>query len=212
MAPSSPFTALPPRLRHRIEEHQPETVAPAFAQQLRVQAEQEFEHRPAAHSGRLVGIAAETEGDRATLHFPQPIANPERRRQALARQNGVLDTGQLPDEAPAAGDDQAVVRYFSDIGEHHPPAVLEAGRLAGVEFYPHAPEEAVQRHRQIFRLTQAGRNPDQAGLIDEFCLPADDGDFRPVSRARSLRTAASAAKPVPMIVTFFMYPDSVIEP
>jgi hypothetical protein len=54
-------------VRHGIEEHQPDPVAPPLAPQLGIEAEEEFEHRPAAHGHRFVRVAGEAERDGAVL-------------------------------------------------------------------------------------------------------------------------------------------------
>ena len=93
----------------RVEEHEFEAVAPAFAPELLVDAEQKLEHRPAAHGRGFVRVASKADGNGAATHCEQALADALGGRDAFARRDGVFDARQLLDEAAARGDDQCVV-------------------------------------------------------------------------------------------------------
>jgi hypothetical protein len=159
-----------------IEEGQLHAIPPAPATQPGVDAEQQFEHRAAAHGGGLGRVAAEAHGDAAAGHFLQPIADRFGRRHAFAKGEGVLDAGQLLDEAAAGGNDQCVVGHLALVGDDGTAAVFQAGYAAGDEFDGMVLDEAVQRKDQVLALADAGGHPDQAGKIDEFRLGGDQRD------------------------------------
>ena len=106
------------RLGAGVEEHQLESVTPAFAAQLGVDAEQKLEHWPAAHGLLLLRIGRKADGDGAAVHGVQPFAYLLGRRNALAGDDGVFYSRQFSDDAPAGGDHQRVVVHRAAGGVH----------------------------------------------------------------------------------------------
>jgi multidrug efflux pump subunit AcrA (membrane-fusion protein) len=160
-----------------IEEHQLELLAPTFAPQLLVDAEQRNSNigPPRTAVGSL-GLPA-----KPTAMVPPCMARRRSRmalgrRNALAGRDGVLDAGQLLDEAPAAGDHQtrrwptspAVV---STCGRRRRP-----GDLGGHVVHLHAPKEVVQRHDQLSARAQAAGDPDDAGQVVQLGARRHQGD------------------------------------
>ena len=160
----------------RAEEHHFEMPAPAFAPKLAVDAEQELEHRSAAHRRRFLRVAGESDRDRATRHRPQPITDLFACGNALARCDRVFDARQLPNEAPATGDQDRVVGEFAVVGQHPAAAVGEAGDVGLMEADVHASQEGVERHHQVLPPTQPGGNPDDAGQVVERLARRDQRD------------------------------------
>ncbi len=161
---------------HRIEEGELDLLAAAFAPQLGVEPEQEFENRPAAHGRRLVGVTGEAEGHGPALQGGDPLAQALHRSDALAGQDGVLDARQLLDEAPAAGDDESVIFRRACRGQYRAPAVGETRGLARDKIDVVRAQELVQRHHQVLGLALARRQPDEAGQVDEFAARRDQAD------------------------------------
>jgi hypothetical protein len=90
-----------------VEKGQFDLVALALLAQQGVEAEQQFEHRAAAHRGGFVRVAAEAERDASAAHCIDPVADGFRRGDAFAQGQRMFDAGQFLDEAAAGGDDQA---------------------------------------------------------------------------------------------------------
>ena len=113
------------------EEDDAEALAPALLAQLPIEPEQELEDRAAAHGRGLLWVAREAHGDGAAIHGSQPIADLLGGGDALTGRDRMLDAGQLFDEAPTAGNDQAVVLDCSGIGLQQAAAVAQTSRRRG---------------------------------------------------------------------------------
>jgi hypothetical protein len=98
-------------------------LPPAFALELLVDAEEELEHRAAAHRSGFVGVAAKTHCDGAAWHGAQAVTDLFGRSNPFAGCDGVLDTWQLLDEAPAAGDHERIVADLARRGLDNPTTV-----------------------------------------------------------------------------------------
>ena len=166
-----------PRFLRRREEHEAETVPPPLLAQEGVDAEQELEDRAAAHRRGLLRIAGETERQRTAVERGEAVADPGRDLDTTARQVGVLDPGQLAQEAPARRDHQAVIRDLAGVGQQHAAAIAQALGRRRVVVHPHALEETLQRDHQVGRLPQPGRYPDRARVVDELRARRDDVDL-----------------------------------
>ena len=153
------------RLRGGVEEHQLEAFASALAAQLRVDAEQELEHRPAAHRHGFIRITGKAHGNGAALQGAQPVANLLSGGDAFAGRDGMLDARQLFNEAPAGGDDERVVAHLARAGEHRAPAALQAVDLGRHVAHAHALKKRRQRHDELLARAQAARDPDDAGQV-----------------------------------------------
>jgi hypothetical protein len=138
----------------------------------------EFEHRAAAHGHRFVRVAGKAERDGAGLQGGHLLAQALDGCDALAGQDGMLDAGQLLDEAAAAGDHQAVVGDGAGAGLQLPAVRAEPGCLAGDEIDALLAEEFLQRHHQVLGLALAGRQPDQAGQVGQRRLRREQRDLR----------------------------------
>jgi hypothetical protein len=152
----------------RVEEAQFEALAPTFAAQLLVDAEDKLEHRPAAHRHRLVGVAGKAEGDAAALHLAQPVADLLGRGDAFARRDRMLDARQLLQKAPAGGDDERVVLHIARRGLHQTGIGRKPGHLGGVELHVHAAQEVLQRHDELLASAQPAGDPDDARQVVQF--------------------------------------------
>ncbi len=161
-----------------VEKHQLHLVAFALAAQPGVDAEQQFEHRPAARRRGLLRVAAKAAGDAPAVHRQQPLADFFRRRHALAQRDGMFDTRQLFDEAPARGDDQAVVLHRPAGRQHRAPAVLQPGHFGGEKVDAVLVQKRRQVDDQIAALAHPRGHPDQAGQIDELGLGRHQSDTR----------------------------------
>ena len=80
-------------LVHRREEDELHPLPSPHLAQVCIQAEQELEHRPAAHRRRLERIAGKSEGDGAVRRRRDPVAHLLGCGDALAGRHGVLDSG-----------------------------------------------------------------------------------------------------------------------
>ena len=158
------------------EEHQLEAVAAALAAQLLVDAEQELEHRTAAHRAGFVRIAGKAHGDGATLQRLQTVANLFGGGDPLARRDGVLDARQLLQEPPARRDDQAVVGDVAQSCLDDAAALAQTGDLGAAKRHAHAPQEVVQRHHQVGALAHPARNPDDPRQVVQFGTRRDQRD------------------------------------
>ena len=161
----------------RGEEVQAETLPTPFLAQLAVHPEDKLEDGSAAHRARLVGVSCEAHGDAAAVHRLDAIANRLRRGDALARRDGVLDAGELLDEASATADDESVVLDRAGGGLERAPVRAQSGRLPGEMAHAHPLEEGAQIDAQILAAADAAGHPNQARIVDEFGLGADERDL-----------------------------------
>ena len=161
---------------HGVEKHQFDLVTAPLAPQLGIESKQEFEDRAAAHGRRLIRITGKAQRDRTVLKRLEPIAYLHCCANALARGDGVLDPRQLLDKASTAGDDQAVVVNGSVGGDHGTTAIRQPCGLAGMKVDMMLFEKILKRNDQIACLTQPGRNPDEAGQVNQYRPRGDDGN------------------------------------
>jgi len=132
--------------------------------------------------------------DGAAVHGLKPVANRLGRRDALAGRDGVLDARQLLDEAPAARDDQAVVGDVAGARVQNSPVIAEPDGLGSAMVDTHAPEKGPKIDTQVIALAQPGRHPDEARVVDEFRLRADDGDVERRVRVAQRRDGRQRAE------------------
>jgi hypothetical protein len=154
-------------------------VAPALLAQQRVEDEQIFEHRAAAHGALLVRVGGEADGNRSARHGGEAAGVVLGDREPLARHERVLDARQLADEAAAAGDDEMVVGVRARLAQDGAAAVGEAGDSVLHELDAMAGEEIAQRNAQARCVAQAGGNPDARRQIVQFVARRDQRDVRP---------------------------------
>ena len=96
---------------------------------------------------------------------------------AATGDGGMFYSGQSGEIASAGGDDQAVIPDLAAIGLDHPAAIPDACCRTLMKYHLFAAEKILQLDRDIVSVADARRNPDEAGVIEKFRLPADDGDF-----------------------------------
>ena len=75
---------------------------------------------PPPHSLGLQRVTGEPQGDDTPCHLPEAIADALGGGDPLAGGNRVLDAGQLLDEAPARGDDEAIILDGARAGLQYP--------------------------------------------------------------------------------------------
>ena len=132
----------------------------------------------AAHRARFVRVGGKTDGDGAAIKRGEPVANRLAGSRALTRDDGILDTRQFPDEAPARGDHQIIVLDNTRRGAHAPAALLDRFHDAEMPFDPVLREEARERHGDFAGIAHLRRHPDQARQIDQTVARRHDRDLR----------------------------------
>ncbi len=160
----------------RAEEVQGEVLPAPVLAQPGIDSEEELEYGAAAHGRRLLRVARKAECDRPRFHGLESIAQASDLLWSAAGKKAVLDAGQLAQELPAAGDDQAVVGDLARFGVERPGVVGQAGGARGVMVDAHALEEALERCDQVLGPALAGGDPDRARVVDQFRLGADHVD------------------------------------
>ena len=88
------------------------------------------------------------------------------------------DAGQLLDEAPAGGENQAVVDDIAGARLHGAAVIGEARDFGRDKAHALALQKAVQRHDQILTAAQAARDPDDAWKVVQFRARCDQRDLR----------------------------------
>src|SRR3546814_16220105 len=92
------------RLLRGIEEHQFKALAASLPTQQGVDAEQELEHRPAAHRARLLRVAGEADRDGAAVHRREAVVERRGRGEPTAGQDRCLGAFEVAQVSSVGGD------------------------------------------------------------------------------------------------------------